>query len=198
MKTICRALLFTLLAGSAANAQVSFGASGGNTTVTLASNINFTATGGPDFFTRFVFEGAYSLPPGTGGFNTISNSIGLLVNGNPMVGYGTGSLWGPLNFNLGLISGNDFTISFTNASGYTAGDIVTLTAGTAVTNTPISMMPDLAPTGVTMTGNNGDALSATVDLNVVATPEPSSILLSATGLMFLAGFARRRNSARAA
>ena len=185
-----------MIAGSTAQAQVSFGTSGGFVSITLGSNINFTATGGPDFFTRFIFEDAYSSAPGSQYGNPQSNTMGLLVNGNPMVGAGAGSTWGPLSFNLGMWDMNDFGISFTNASGYGAGDIITLTAGTAVTSVPGAFLPDLDPSSVTMTGNSGNALSHTVDLNaVVATPEPASMLLTATGLAVFAGFARRRRVA---
>jgi hypothetical protein len=188
--------VMSLFISDVCQAGVIFGTSGSNVSITLTQDINFTATAAPDGFTRFVFEDAYSVSPGIGTFDTISNTIGLKLNGVPIGGLTTNSLWGPLSFNLGQIDGNDFTISFVGTVPAVAGDIVTLTAGSAVTNAGLALLPDLNPVSVMMVGNGGNALSAAVPLSASSVPEPSTLLLFGAGIMGLgAMYGRRRANA---
>lgn len=185
----------SLLAVSAAasSAGVLFGQSGGKVTITVTQDISFVATGAQNSFTRFVFENAYaSAPGGFTNFGTVSNTIGLAVNGSSVSGLTTNSLWGVFGGGvLNEIDADDFTISFVGNALFTTGDVVTLKAGTAVTNA--TALPTLQVSEVVMTGNGGGALSVPVstlgDTNNV--PEPGVLSLSAMALLAL-GLVRRQ------
>jgi hypothetical protein len=167
-----------------ANAGLIFSDNGTNTIFSITDDISFIATGSSDNITRFIFEDAYSVAPGVQTSGTISNSIGIKINGVPFVGsLSTGSAWGALNFNLGEWDTNDFGISFVNSLNILAGDIVTLTSGTAVLNMPALYKPDLMPTSVTMVTNSANAISST---NTIQVPEPSTLVVFALGIMGLA------------
>ncbi|MBA4343671.1 MAG: hypothetical protein C0423_16150 [Methylibium sp.] len=181
------------VSAAAANASVVFGLTGGKVSITVTQDISFVATGAQNSFTRFVFENAYaSAPGGFTTFGTVSNTIGLAVNGSSVSGLTTNSLWGVFGGGvLNEIDTDDFTISFVGNALFTTGDVVTLKAGTAVTNA--TALPTLQVSEVVMTGNGGDALSAPVstlgDTNNV--PEPGVLSLSAMALLAL-GLVRRQ------
>lgn len=167
-----------------ANAGLIFSDNGTNTIFSITDDISFIATGSSDGITRFIFEDAYSVAPGVSIGGTISNSIGIKINGVPFVGsLATNSIWGALSFNLGVWDTNDFGISFFNSLNILAGDIVTLTSGTAVLNMPALYKPDLMPTSVTMVTNSANAISST---NTISVPEPSTLVVFALGIMGLA------------
>lgn len=81
---------------------------------------------------------------------------------------------------LGEIDRDDLTISFVGNALFSAGDVVTLKAGTAVTEA--TALPMLKVTEVVMTGNSGNALSVPVIAQGETNngPEPGVLSLSAT------------------
>jgi len=186
---------------ASAHAAVVFGNTGGYVSVTLDSDLVFTATGSESEFLRFVFEDAYSAPQTGFFYNSRSGGLQVRVNGNALSG-GHTSLLGPWGSTpLGTIENKDFTISFVStSSGVQAGDIVTLLAGSVVSNVPVSAMPDLAPAWVMMTGNSGNAISNSISVPPMVTvnsqPVPEPGALSLLGLA-LAGLAISRRRARA-
>lgn len=180
-----------LLSGAMAHAGLIFGTDGANTTITLTSDIEFTATGDSDFITRFVFEDAYSVIPGVQFNDVVSNTIGLKLNGVAIPTLNTPSVWGPLSFNLGEWDTNDFTISFTSSISFVTGDVVTLTAGTAVTNVPASLVPDLMPATVMMVSNSAVSRSESVNISSVVEPVSAPSVLALVMLAFCGMFARK-------
>jgi hypothetical protein len=69
-----------------ANAGLIFSDNGTNTTFSITNDISFVATGSSDLFTRFIFEDAYAVAPGVSFTGTLSNSIGITINGVPFGG----------------------------------------------------------------------------------------------------------------
>lgn len=176
-----------------ASASLIFGNDGTNTTLSITENIEFTATGASDIGTMFVFEDVYSVAPNVITLGTISNTIGVLINGAPYGGaLNTTDLFGPVDgLNVfGEIDLNDFTITFLNEFSLVAGDVLTLTPGIAVTNVSAASMPDLAASTAIMTDITGTAISNIT--NVAVVPVPAAVWLFASGLISLIGFARRK------
>lgn len=192
-----RKFVFCLLFGFAVYAQQAqaaliFGNNGTNATFQITEDISFVASGASDGITRFIFEDAYSTAPGFQTPGTISNTIGIKINGISVGPFSTQSVWGPLSFVLGEWDLNDFGISFFNVS-FNTGDVVTLTAGEATLLAPASVTPDLMPSSVMMVDNAANSRSSSVAISSNSVPEPASLVLIGLGL---AGLGLSRSKAK--
>ncbi|MDT0595403.1 hypothetical protein [Glaciecola petra] len=182
-------LMSFVVMSSAANAAIIFGNNGTNTTVTLTNDITFLATGSSDNFTRFIFEDAFSTEQTVQIGGTISNTIGVSINGVAFTNPSTGSVWGGLSFDLNEWDTNDFGMSFSESFNFNAGDTVVLTSGTAVLNASASFMPDLMPLSVVLVSNSAFALSERVILTPVEASAPATLATFMLGAFVL--FKRR-------
>jgi hypothetical protein len=167
------------------NAGIIFGDDSGNTTFTLTEDIAFEATGSSDSITRFVFEDVYETAPDVEFSGTVSNSIGVEVEGVDVAGLSATNLWGPLKSVQNQMDTKDFIISFENSLNFVAGNTVTLKAGTAVLSMT-GYIPTKAASGVVMVNSQGEALSDRVEVETIRVPEPATFALLFLGMFGIA------------
>ena len=149
------------------------------------------------------FEGFGTSKAGTAtitGTVTSGTSLGITT---ALTGVNGVATTGTISWNTGALSGSGSSFTYTGGtltimSGATtlfSGTFSSSTAGT-VTVTPVSILISgvLANGGgtETITIQKSGAFSVSADIGVVTTPEPGTLGLIGTGLIGLAGLARRK------
>lgn len=149
------------------------------------------------------YEGLGTSKAGTASMTGTVKNGGSLSITTALTGVNGVATTGTINFTTGTLSGSGSSFTYTGGSLTIMSGSQTLFSGSfssstpgTVTVTPVSILISgvLANGGGTETitlGKHG-ALTVSADIGVVAAPEPGTLGLIGTGLIGLAGLARRK------
>ena len=149
------------------------------------------------------YEGLGTSAAGTATIAGTVTSGGSLDITTALTGVNGVAATGTISWNTGTLTGSGSSFTYTGGSLTIMSGTTTLFSGTfsnstpgTVTITPVSILISgvLANGGgtETITIKKGGAFTVSADIGVVTTPEPGTLGLIGTGLIGLAGIARRK------